>query len=202
MSSPGKLVGAQKLADLHLHELQKLLVVDLVDLVQENHQRRNPDLARQQDVLARLRHRPVRRAHDQDRAVHLRRPRDHVLHVVRMAGAVDMRIVPRRRLVLDMRRRDRDPARLLLRRRVDLLVGLELPELTRDRCRQRRLPVVHVADRPDVHVRLRPVKLLLRHDGLLLVWGQVSRCPPVMRILPGSLPKCSAAPPRSGRTAS
>ena len=41
-----------------------------------------PDLARQQDVLARLRHRAVRRRYHQDRTVHLRRTRDHVLHVV------------------------------------------------------------------------------------------------------------------------
>src|SRR5205807_3609803 len=33
----------------------------------------------------------------------------------------------------------------------------------RDRRRQRRLPVVHVPDRPHVDVRLRPLKLRLRH---------------------------------------
>src|SRR3954466_6915930 len=47
-------------------------------LVHEHHQRRHADLARQKDVLAGLRHRPVRRRHHQDRAVHLRRTGDHV----------------------------------------------------------------------------------------------------------------------------
>ena len=34
----------------------------------------------------------------------------------------------------------------------------------RDRRRQRRLPMVDVPHRPHVHVRLRPLKLLLRHE--------------------------------------
>jgi hypothetical protein len=41
----------------------------------------------------------------QDRAVHLRGARDHVLHVVGVAGAVDVRVVTVGRLVLDVRRR-------------------------------------------------------------------------------------------------
>ena len=67
-----------------------------------------PDLARQQDVLAGLRHRAVGRRHHQDRPVHLRRPGDHVLHIVRVPGAVDVRVVTVRRLVLHVRRGDRD----------------------------------------------------------------------------------------------
>jgi hypothetical protein len=164
----GEVVGGQQLAHLHLDQLQQLLVVDLVDLVQEHHQRRHADLARQQDVLARLRHRAVGGVHHQDRAVHLRRAGDHVLDVVGVARAVDMRVVARFGLVFDMRRRDRDPARLLLRRRVDLVIRLELAELLRDRRRQRRLAVVDVTDRPDVHMRLVPLELRLRHLGLLL----------------------------------
>src|SRR5690606_25583975 len=100
---------------------------------------------------------------DEDPTVHLRRARDHVLHVVRVAGAVHMRVVTLRRLVFHMRRRDRDPPRLLLRRRVDLVIRLELAEILRDRRRQRRLAVVNVADRPHVHVRFRPFKLCLCH---------------------------------------
>jgi hypothetical protein len=96
----------------------------------EHHQRRNADLARQQDVLARLRHRAVGRVHHQDRAVHLRRAGDHVLHVVGVAGAVDVRVVTVLGLVLHMRRRDRDAARLLLRRAVDLVIRLEVARNT------------------------------------------------------------------------
>jgi hypothetical protein len=65
------------------------------------------------NVLPRLRHRAVGRAHDEDRPVHLRRAGDHVLDVVRVARAVHVRVVTVRRLVLHVRRVDRDPARLL-----------------------------------------------------------------------------------------
>ena len=169
-----KLVGRQQLAHLQLDQVQQLRVVDHVDLVHVHHQRRHPDLARQQDVLAGLRHRPVRRRHHQDRPIHLRRPGDHVLDVVGMARAVDMRVMPVRRLVLDMRRRDRDPARPLLRRLVDLVERHKRrPARFRqdlgDRRRQRRLAVVDVTNRPDVAVRLRPLKLRLRHRFRLSV---------------------------------
>ena len=115
----GEVVGGEELAHLELDELQELGVVDLVDLVEEHHQRRHADLAGQQDVLAGLRHRAVGRAHHQDRPVHLRRAGDHVLHVVGVAGAVDVGIVALLGLVLDMRGRDGDAARLLLGGRVD-----------------------------------------------------------------------------------
>ena len=44
-------------------------------------------------VLPRLRHRTVGRRHHQDRSVHLRRTRDHVLHVVRVTRAIHVRVV-------------------------------------------------------------------------------------------------------------
>ena len=164
-----ELVGLQQLAHLELDQVQQLRVVHHVALVQEHHDRGNAHLARQQDVLARLGHRAVRRRHHQDRPVHLRRARDHVLDVVRVTRAVHVRVVPVRRLVLHVRRVDRDAALPLFGRVVDLVVRPVLHlrvrrgQDLRDRRRQRRLPVVHVPDRPDVHVRLRPVELLLRH---------------------------------------
>ena len=88
-----ELILRQQLADFHLDQLQQLRVVNHVDLVQEHHQRRNADLAGEQDVLAGLRHRAVGGRHHQDRAVHLRRAGDHVLHIVGVAGAVDVGIV-------------------------------------------------------------------------------------------------------------
>ena len=66
-----ELVLGQQLADLELDQVEQLLVVDHVDLVEEHHDVRHLDLARQQDVLARLGHRPVGGGHDQDGAVHL-----------------------------------------------------------------------------------------------------------------------------------
>ena len=142
--------------------------------------RRHFHLPRQQHMLVRLRHRPVRRRHHQDRPVHLRRTRDHVLDVVPVPGHVHVRIVPLVRLVFHVRNVDRDAARLLFRRVVDLVVGLELrlPQHLadlRDRRRQRRLPVVDVPHRPHVHMRLVPLKFLLRHFLFLLFLLHLAR---------------------------
>src|SRR5439155_11128064 len=92
----------------------------------------------------------------------------HVLDVVRVPGAVNMRVVPLGGLVLYVRRGDRDTALLLLGRVVDLLEAPSLPavllgEDLRDRGRQRRLAVVDVPDRAYVDVRLIALELLLRH---------------------------------------
>ena len=165
-------VLGQQLADLELDQLEQLLVVDHVDLVQIDHDRRHAHLPRQQDVLPGLRHRPVGGRDHQDRPVHLRGTGDHVLDVVGVPRAVDVRVVPVAGLVLDVRGVDRDPARLLLRRLVDLVVRREMrPARLRqhlgDRRRQRRLAVVDVTDRPDVAVRLRPRKLFFGHLRLL-----------------------------------
>src|SRR5262245_15142065 len=169
---PRKLVLLQQLPHLQLHQVQNLRVVHHVHLVHEHHQARHVHLPRQQHVLPRLRQRPVVGRHYQNRPVHLRRPRDHVLDVVRVPRTVDVRVVPLRRLVLHVAHRDRDPPLPLLRGVVDRpKVPHRHPAVLRvqhlrDRTRQRRLPVIDVPDRPDVHVRLRPVELCLGHASL------------------------------------
>ena len=126
ISSPGNSYFVRQLPNLQLHQLQQLRIVHHVHLVQEHHDVRHAHLTRQQNVLPRLRHRTVRRAHHQDRTVHLRRARDHVLDVVRVTRAVHVRVVTLLRLVLHVRRRDRDPALPLFRRLVDLVEGDEI----------------------------------------------------------------------------
>ena len=164
-----ELVLREQLADLHLDELEQLGIVHHVRLVQEDDDVRHLDLAGEQDVLARLRHRAVRGRDDEDRAVHLGGPRDHVLDVVGVARAVDVRVVTVLRLVLDVRRVDRDAARLLFRRVVDRLeaadsrVAALLREDRCDRRRQRRLAMVDVTDGADVQMRLCALELLLAH---------------------------------------
>src|SRR5437868_4759891 len=91
-----------------------------------------------------------------------------------MTRAVDMRVVPLVGLVLDMRRRNRDPACAFFGRLVDLVERHKrrpalLCQDLGDRRRQRRLAVVDVTDRPDIAVRLRPLKLRLRHSLRLSV---------------------------------
>ncbi len=121
-------------------------------------------------MLLGLRHRTVRRGDDEDRAVHLGRAGDHVLDVVGVARAVDVGVVPRLRLVLDVRDRDRDAALPFLRRLVDLIEGrrrVQSRELVvqhlGDGSGQRRLAMVDVTDGSDVDVRLGPLELGLRH---------------------------------------
>ena len=99
----GEAVAAQQLAQLQLDQVEQLGVVDQVDLVEEHDQLRHADLAGEQHVLARLRHRAVVGGHDQDRAVHLGGAGDHVLDVVGVAGAVDVGVVAVGGLVLDVR---------------------------------------------------------------------------------------------------
>jgi hypothetical protein len=105
-----ELVGRQQLADLHLDELEDLLVVDHVGLVEGHDDVGDADLAGQEDVLLRLRHRAVGGGDHEDRAVHLGGTGDHVLDVVGVAGAVDVRVVALLGLVLDVRDVDGDTA--------------------------------------------------------------------------------------------
>jgi hypothetical protein len=58
---PGELVALEHLADLELHEVEQLGVVDHVALVEGDDDVGHPDLTREQDMLARLRHRAIGR---------------------------------------------------------------------------------------------------------------------------------------------
>ena len=117
----GELVLGEELAHLHLDELDELLVVDHVALVQRDDEGRHADLAGEQHVLTRLRHRAVGGGDHEDRAVHLGRTGDHVLDVVGVTRAVDVGVVTRLGLVLDVRDRDGDTALTLLGSLVDLV---------------------------------------------------------------------------------
>src|SRR5690606_38757589 len=102
---------------------------------------------------------------------HLRRTRDHVLHIVRVTRTVHVRVVTDVRAVLHVRGRNRDTTRLLLPRLVNLIVRPELTTVTlrhplRQRRRQRRLTGGNVTDRPDGHMRLRTFRLLLGDGGI------------------------------------
>ena len=156
----GEVVFVQKFPYFHFHKVQQLRIVYLVRLVHEYHNRRNVHLTRKQHVLPRLRHRSVSSGHHQDRSVHLRRSRDHVLDVVRMSRAVDVRIMPLLRLVFHVRYVDRYPALPLFRRLVYHVVRRKFRQARRrqtlrDRRRQCRLPMVYVPYRPYVQMRLR-----------------------------------------------
>ena len=87
-----------------------------------------------------------------------------------VARAVDVCIVSIRRLVLNVGRRDRDTTSFFLGGIINAVershhhLRVVLRHHLRDRRRQCRLPVIHVTDRPYVHVRLRTVEFLFAHS--------------------------------------
>ena len=166
---------SEELAHLHLDQLDDLVVINHVGLVQRDQDVRHADLTREQHVLAGLRHRAVGGGDHEDGAVHLGCTGDHVLDVVRVTRSIDVGVVTLLRLVLNMRDVDRDTTSLLFRSLVDLIerkARVEIRELVvqhlGDGRRQRGLAVVDVTDGADVHVRLGPLELRLRHLIVLL----------------------------------
>ena len=75
-------------------------------LVDKDNDLLDANLLSQQQMLASLRHRAIGGRNDNDGAVHLRGSRDHVLDVIRVPGAVDVRIVTKSvlKLALYMRK--------------------------------------------------------------------------------------------------
>src|SRR5580704_4366633 len=164
-----KLVALQQLAHFKLDQIQQLGIVHRVALVERDDNVRHAHLTSQEHMLARLRHRTIGRRDHQNRAIHLRRARDHVLDVVRVTGAIDVRVVPVRRFVLDVRGGNRDPAGLFFRRVINRVKRPEhdlrvvLLQNLRDGRRQRGLAMVNVTNRPHIAVRLIAIKFLFRH---------------------------------------
>ena len=164
-----ELIRLQQLAHFEFHQIEQLRIVHRVTLVQRDHDVRHADLASQQHVLARLRHRTIGRSHDQNCAIHLRRAGDHVLDVVGVARAIHVRVVPVRRLILDVRRRNGYAARLFFRsvidriKRPELDLRVVLRQYFRDRRRQRGLAMINVTNGPYVAVRLIALKFLFCH---------------------------------------
>ena len=119
-------------------------------------------------MLAGLWHRAVGGGDDENRAVHLRCARDHILHVIGVARAIDVRVMALLALVFHVRGGNRDAALLLFRRGVDRIVGARgrealLREHGGDCGSQRRLAVIDVTNGADVYVRLVPFKFVLSH---------------------------------------
>jgi len=88
--------------------------------------------------------------------------------------AIDVRVVAIRRLILDVRRRNRDSAGFFFRSVVDRIKRPEqdlrvvLREHLGDRRRQRGLAMIDVTDGANVAVRLIAFKFLFGHDFFVL----------------------------------
>ena len=173
-----EIVAGEQLANFHLDELEELRIVNLVNLVEEDNDCRNTDLASEQDVLTRLRHRAISSGNDEDCTIHLSGARDHVLDIVSVARAVNVCIVTFRRLILNVCRVDRDTALTLLRSLIDISIIFErsfatrsLGENFRDCSRQRRLAMVNVTDGTDVNMRFGSFKLFFSHCDFFLPYS-------------------------------
>ena len=119
-------------------------------------------------MLPRLRHRAVIGRHHENRTIHLSGAGDHVLDVIRMTRAVHVSIVTFVGFIFHVSRRDGNASFTLFRRLVNLIKGHKrslpaLGQLLGNGCRKRRLPMINVTNRPHIHMRLRPLKLLLGH---------------------------------------
>ncbi|MPN26376.1 hypothetical protein SDC9_173800 [bioreactor metagenome] len=125
-------------------------------------------------MLTGLGHRAVGSGHNQDGAVHLSGTGDHVLNIVGMAGAVNMRIVTLIRLILNVRGVDCDTAGALLRGLVDVCiinkigVALETQNLC-DSSGQSSLAMVNVTNGTNVYVGLISFEFCLCHVDFLLL---------------------------------
>ena len=176
-----ELVLGEEFADFHLDEVEEFGIVNEVDLVQEDDDGGDADLAGEKDVLAGLGHRAVGGGDHDDCAVHLGRAGDHVLDEVRVAGAVDVRVVAVFGAVLDMRGCNRHDLRgVAAAGRFGCLSDLVVRDLggealhglhVGDGRGKSGLAVVDMADRTDVEVRLRADKFFFCHFVILLRRG-------------------------------
>ena len=158
------IVLRKEFANFHLDEVEHFSVLDEVALVEEDCNLRHADLAGEKNVLARLGHGAVDSGNDEDSAIHLSSTGDHVLDIVSVAGAVNVRIVAVVGCVLDVRGGNRQNLGSVttagrLGSLSDLVVldffaeALESLDV-RDGGRECGFTVVDVADGADVHVRL------------------------------------------------
>lgn len=84
----------------------------------------DPNLFREQQMFSSLRHDPVCGSDHKNGSIHLRRPSNHVLNVVRMSWTVRVRVVPVVCGVLNMCHIDGNPTLLLFRSIVNLIILL------------------------------------------------------------------------------
>ena len=164
----GKFILREEIAHFHFNEIEQFRIVDHVDLVQEHDDRGHPDLARQENMLARLRHRTVSRGDDEDRAVHLGGAGDHVFHIIGVARAIDVRIMALVTLIFHVGGINGNAALFFFRRIIDRIVGADFSETFFGQhagdCRsQGGFAVVDVTNRADVNVRLIAFKCFLSH---------------------------------------
>ncbi|PPE58917.1 hypothetical protein F157LOC_02900 [Pectobacterium brasiliense] len=122
-------------------------------------------------MLTGLRHWAVSRSNNQDRAVHLGSTGDHVFHIVGVSWAVNVRIVARRGIVLNVRRVDGDTTCFFFWCVIDLVectrvTTVGFSQNGSDCSSQSRFTMVNVADSTDVNVGFCTFKFFFRHGDI------------------------------------
>ena len=171
-------VRSQKILDIHLHEVNHLLVnFRIVALVEENNQTRHVYLTSEQHVLTSLRHRTIGSSNHEDSTIHLSSTSYHVLHIVGVSRAVHVSVVTLSSLILDVGSVDGDTTLFLLRSVVDLIEGLNILTCTqtlvqhlRDSCGQSSLTVVDVTNCTNVNMRFGTHINLFSHSFTFLLY--------------------------------
>ncbi len=123
-------------------------------------------------MLASLRHGAVSSRANQDRAVHLSSTGDHVLHIVSVTRAINVRVVTNIGVVLYVSGVDGNTTSLLFRGAIDLVEvdtsGTEnLGAHASQSCRQSGLAMVDVTNGADVDVRFVTFELFFSHRDRL-----------------------------------
>lgn len=121
-------VGREKLTHLHLDELQHLWVLKGIDLVDEDDDLLDTDLASEQKMLTGLWHLSVRGGNDNDGSVHVGGTSNHVLNVIGVTWAVDVGVMAGVGGVLNVSSGDSDTTLALFWSLVDGVVGKEVGE--------------------------------------------------------------------------
>ena len=125
-------------------------------------------------MFAGLRHRAVCGGDDEDRAVHLRGAGDHVLHIIGVAWAVDVGVMPNLGLVLNVANRDghdlcRIAAAFAFAGLGNGVVGDGFAQTfgglnCGDGCGESCLTVIDVSDRADIDVWFCAIEIFFSHD--------------------------------------
>ena len=167
-----EVVFVEKVANVHFNEVDEFGVIDLVALVEEDDDVRNADLTGKKDVFLGLRHNAIGSRNDEDSSIHLGGAGDHVLDVVSVPRAVDVRIVTLLGFVFDVGRVDRDTTSALFRSGVDVGVrhvfgeSFERKDVGDGRGKG-GLTVVDVADGTNVEVDAVTVEFFFCHLNFL-----------------------------------